>query len=335
MDMKETNEFETFFDKQPLNWRDRLIDMACIYPEIQYLLKCNGLEMFPLGDLIVIKGKAKKGKSHAILCFMIALLKGEFVGLEAIQDGITILYVDTEMNPINTFKMSRKVLKLCGFDMAINNVRFVTMNLRGDNPSDRETMIEDAIKELKPTVLFVDGAKDLMVSDINDQADASRVVNTLMRWTKEYNCALCTVLHENKKDDSMRGAIGTELLNKVAEAWQITRDSGGTFKMAQTDCRNRPVDGFSFMLDSTGEPVEVLNMPKVSAEERKAERMKFLFKQCFDDASSLKYTELRTVYEKVADCKSTAAGNAIKFAESVGLISKNQAEMYILSGIAT
>ena len=74
-------------DKTPsvVTWKDRLIDLTKEYPEPLFLLEFNGVKFFTIGDVIVVKGKPKKGKSHLMIAFIVALMSGEYVGISRLN----------------------------------------------------------------------------------------------------------------------------------------------------------------------------------------------------------------------------------------------------------
>ena len=92
---------------------------------------------------------------------------------------------------------------------------FKGFNLRQFEPLQRCEIIETALKEWGQNVGYVviDGVRDL-VTAINDELEATRVVSLFLRWTKEYNCHISTIIHENKATGDSRGHIGTEVENK-------------------------------------------------------------------------------------------------------------------------
>ena len=66
-------------------WKERQIDLTKEYPEPIFLLEFNGVKFFTIGDVIVIKGKPKKGKSHLIIAYIVALLSGEYIGMSRLH----------------------------------------------------------------------------------------------------------------------------------------------------------------------------------------------------------------------------------------------------------
>lgn len=284
----------------------RIIDLRKCYTAIVFLLLKDGVGCISIGDIIAIKAKAKQGKTFTIICFIAALLNGNYIGFKATKKALAILYIDTEQNPINTAKLAQKVHLLCGFPIDQNNPQFVAMNLRGDNPDKRCEIVEEAVKSIRPDVLFLDGVKDLIYTDINSQEQSGKVTQLLMNLTKNYPMAIFTVIHENKKDQNMRGAIGTELLNKCSECWQVKKD-GNIFEVEQTESRNQPVDGFSFRVDENGQPVPIDYIPKLSTTEKTTRKKVETLCMCLKPHETKTYSELKTMYMEIGACKEKTA----------------------------
>lgn len=100
--------------------------------------------------------------------------------------------------------------------------------------------------------------------DINNSAEATRLVGDLMKWTGERNIHLHTVLHLNKGDDNARGHIGTELNNKAECVLQVTKDSIDADRsvVAPAIIRSKPFDKFAFRLT---EQADGICLPEVDA----------------------------------------------------------------------
>lgn len=296
----------SFLVSNPLT--SRIIDLTKDYLELEYLFERNGIPCFSKGDIHVVKGKAKAGKSTFIVTLVTALISGDNFGFKAIKTGLRTLYVDTEQNPVNTANVSKKIHRLCGLSLDKNYECFTAMNLRGDSPKERKKFICEAIEKCKPNFVIIDGVKDLVEGgDINSPKDATETIQFLMTLTKNYNISILTVLHENKNDDNLRGHVGAELLNKCSEVWQIKKFED-RHEVEQTVNRNAPSKQvkYAYRYNSSGlpEPVEIQqNISEVNFN-KKVETIQ----NCFKDGINLDYRELKLLYCKIS-------GYAIKTAE--------------------
>ena len=311
--------------------KERLVDPSTPIPppEDIFLLKKGNTYCIPKGDVVVITGKAKNGKTQLINIWITALCRGAFLGFKAIRKK-RILYIDCEQNKVNTAKFMRKVYKHCGWEKEQSQNQFQAINLRGDNYMERRDFTEKAIREGSYEVIFIDGVKDLL-QDINNPTQCSDVLEFLLQLTKDYGCTIFCVLHENKGDTNLRGHIGTELLNKSAEVWKVKK-SGNIFEVEQTECRNEPCNGFGFYINQdTGLLEGAEPAKKISREKQTKIKLFENMKASLPPLSSLKYTELKDTYSEVAGVTEKTAERHITKAVKEGYISKGSDERYRLS----
>ena len=225
-------------------------------PEMKHLLNINGVNCFPRGDLVAISGKEKCGKTTDCRIIVSALMKGEYMGVTALEKNVSVLWIDTEQASQTSRAVCRGIEMMCGFEPS--DARFVYFALR-EYP-DRQEMTEAMrmlFNEYCPDIAIVDGIRDF-IPDFNDVVESAEIVLECMRLssgvsaeqarkkglTERPPCCVCCILHQNKpKDDNnMRGHLGTELSNKAGEVWEATQDDDHVFSFAQTRSRTRPVD---------------------------------------------------------------------------------------------
>jgi hypothetical protein len=303
----------------------RVIDLTRLYPAINYLFERNGQPCFSRGDIQAVKGKAKSGKTTFMVALLSTLLDGENMGFKAINPGCKSIYVDTEQNPKNTAGLTRRVHAACGISENENHQRFRAINLRGDNPAQRKGFIREAIEKYKPDFIIIDGIKDLIEGgDINSPRESSETVQFLMTLTKEYDVAILTVLHENKNDENMRGHVGSELLNKCSEVWQI-RKVDDVFEVEQTENRNQAskLIYYSFRYDDDL-PTLVDTIPSQNREEKLWRRRFESFYFCLQPGVRLGYTRLKEEYCQVHGCSDKTAERDISTFLKNGCLLKDQ-----------
>jgi predicted ATP-dependent serine protease len=317
------------------SWKNRLIDLTKEYPEPEFMLEFNGVKFFTRGDVIVVKGKPKKGKSHLMIAYMIALLSGEYIGMIRLKEITKILYVDCEMHQNYTALLARKIHMAVGFDTNQNSTELVILNLKQDVPIERERIIEEAIQELKPDIIFIDGVKDITRTEPNDQAEGKRIGEELKQWSAKYDCMIAIAIHENKNDDNSRGAVGAAVEEISSEVWRIDRNIDGLFTASQKLFRyHSPVENLCFSMNEHG-TIQIAEAPeKVSPQELKLQKAKFLFAEIFTNLKRLTYSGLVDEYMRVSKCKSpTTANKAIMGAVESKVLVKNLVGEYELSNI--
>lgn len=95
---------------------------------------------------------------------------------------------------------------------------------------ERRDLIEKAIEKIKPNIVIIDGAGDL-VTDTNSLEQATHVTDFFRRITEIYDLAIITTLHPNFKgmsEGSPRGHIGSELMRESQAVLNIKKNPDET-----------------------------------------------------------------------------------------------------------
>lgn len=261
---------------------------------------------------------------------MAAILIGRCLGITSNVTNAKVLFFDTEQHQRSTAKVVERVHKLCGWDVHKNYDNFSAFSLRSMDIKERLPYILKKIAAKKPHVVFIDGCRDLL-HDFNNIEESSNVINTLMKASEECNTAIVNVLHTNKgkEDSNMRGHLGTELLNKCSDVWEVKKD-GLIFKVEETDCRNIPTDNWCFTLDESGIPIQLDIEPELSKEEIQMNKMKENFCFILAGQKSLSYTSLSTEYSELTGLKTPTSNRHIGMAVKAGIIQKGNDNNYRL-----
>jgi len=307
-----------------------IIDLSMDYPELDYVLRINDTKCMPLGDIQAIKAKAKHGKTLTIVCLIAAMLKGQFMEIKAIKKNLRVLFFDTEQSPLSTAKIARKIHFLSGLDTTVNNDSFIAYTLRTKNSAERVSYIQNQVSIKKPDIIFIDGIRDLL-EDFNDITQSNNLIGWLMRLSDEYRCSIVCVLHTNKSatDSNMRGHLGTELLNKCSDVWEVKKD-GSNFIVSETDGRNEICGDWSFSLDVDGVPVPMVITPELTNDQRRLNNIKENFAISLSDGQTLTYSQLCIEYSEVAGLKLETAKKHISEAVRYKYIKKGSDEKYRL-----
>lgn len=274
--------------------RQYLLDARQNYPEPYYLLEYNGVPFSTLGGIQAISGQKKNGKTFVLVQLMAAILGTGTNRVEQYLPGLqvpertrewlghepSVLYVDTEMEKLNSAKVLRRVHWLCGWDMDVPNRRFNVLWLRGvtDVKSDtgevkerayekRYRLILQAIDWLQPDAVFIDGIRDI-IGDFNDNKESATLVGDLMALAEQKQICIWNALHMNPRpgnddESKMRGHLGTELGNKITDTLVSIKSksaSGVTFTVKQQDARGKDMDDWKFeVTDAAG----AIGIPKI------------------------------------------------------------------------
>ena len=340
------------------------------YPEPHFLFEYNGVGFSPLGGIQAISGQKKNGKTFVLAQLMAAALGtgtervSNYLGplktrestIEWLGHNPVVLYCDTEMEKLNTAKVLRRVHWLCGWDMKQPNPQFNVLWLREVPKTDTQSsnterwrLIKNAIEQVSPDIVFVDGLRDL-VNDFNDNQESAAIVGEMMSLASQRNICIWNVLHmnprpQNDDESKMRGHLGTELGNKVSDTFVSSKkkDQGTgqvTFTVRQQDARGKDVDDWQFIItdDAGGLGIpKILGTALMTSEEikRRQEIMEAdaYFKSYIWAQFGATYTEL----EKWIRTKGVTSNRKIKSlfdtALEMGIIIKDAKKKYHYKGI--
>lgn len=315
-------------EQQEREYLQDLLDLSTDTADTRFLFSIGGVPTIPTGELIGIKGKAKVGKSQFAYYLAGAMLAGEQRGnvTPIIKQG-KVLVFDTEQSRASLQKCCRRALRLAGRTPSANHEDFMPFTMRSHTPEERRQRITQAIEAQRPSMVVIDGIRDLL-HNFNDLNESSEVMQWLLTLTAEHGCTILCVLHQNKArdDDNMRGHLGTELLNKLTDCFEV-RKNDGRFTVICTDSRNMPCPDVSFTIDSDG-CFSCVTSQAVGNE--KEERIRRALELCFGNQPEMGYNELVKTYHAEAAVSEPTAKNHIRQAKEMGMLqTKNGAYVLI------
>ncbi len=117
----------------------------------------------------------------------------------------------------------------------------------------------------------------------------------------------------------MRGHLGTELLNKLTDCFEVSKKDG-KFLVSCTDSRNVPCADLAFSIDAEGnfQAEEAIAEDKNSTRAAEIQRV---LKLCFKDKPSMRYGELVETYQLESAVSERTAKNHVKEAKDNDFIS--------------
>lgn len=271
-----------------------LLDARVNYPEPYYMLEYKGVPFSAIGGIQALSGQKKNGKTFVLAQLMAAILSDGGPRAQSYLSGLqvpertlehighkpTVLYVDTEMEKLNSAKVLRRVHWLCDWATDKPNDRFHVLWLRGvtDAKNDegkteerayqkRYRLIRLAIEKLHPDAVFIDGIRDI-IGDFNDNAESAQLVGDLMALAEERQICIWNTLHMNPRpgnddESKMRGHLGTELGNKITDTLVSIKSKtaeGVTFTVKQNDARGKDMEDWKFTVT---EAAGALGIPKI------------------------------------------------------------------------
>lgn len=230
-------------------------------PIILYITDSSGVytvrkRFLTLGNFSAIIGKAKSRKTYALSMITAALIKpdnlyNKFHG-RLPEDKKQILYFDTEQGLYDSANVVKRIERLAEQKCEY----FGGFNIREFSPIERCELIEYALS-LFTNLGFVaiDGVADLAKA-INDEEEGTRVTGLLMKWTKQYNCHVSTIIHQNKNDNFATGHLGSSIMKKAEIVISTSKEKGsGSNTVVSCDIsRGIDFDDFSFFINESGLP---------------------------------------------------------------------------------
>jgi hypothetical protein len=343
-----------------------LLDATENYPEPIYLLEYNGVPFSTLGGVQALSGQKKNGKTFLLAQLMAAVLGVNSERVKAYLPGLrvpertldywnhlqTVLYVDTEMEKLNSAKVLRRVHWLCGWQMDKPCERFHVLWLRSvtDTKDDkgnvkekafqkRYRLIRQAIDILRPDAVFIDGIRDI-IGNFNDNEESAALVTELMALAEQRNICIWNTLHMNprmKNDDEskMRGHLGTELGNKVTDTLVCIKhknDKTGDvyFTVKQDDARGKDMEDWEFVVTGAAGALGVPQMRAVASEQditdAKIQQARIeaddIFKLYTWNSSGATYTELEKWLKSKGITSNRRIGGLFDTAMEAGIIYK-------------
>lgn len=208
-----------------------------------------------LGNFTLIAGKAKSKKT-----FLVSLIAASACSRNDKELGFTtnfpkekveVIYIDTEQSVEHVKEVANRICRLTG-QCSPPNLHVYC--LRPFSPHTRRLIISQLLLIHKNAGLIViDGARDL-VSSVNDEYEASKIAHGLLKISQYFNVHIITILHENKGNTTVRGHLGTELVNKAETVFRVKKKSNLNSVVSVTYSRKQPVPSFSFRINEDGLP---------------------------------------------------------------------------------
>ena len=175
--------------------------------------------------------------------------------LKANRDNKHLIHFDTEQGNIHAANVFKRPIDMTG----IKTDKYHTLALRQLSFKERVEFIEyylyDKLNATDIGLVIIDGIADLC-SDVNNIEESNGVVQKLMKWSKELNCHIVTVIHSNFGTDKPTGHLGSFLEKKTETQIQLELNTvnKGLVTVSCKRSRNAPFENFSFKVNNFGLP---------------------------------------------------------------------------------
>lgn len=311
-------------------------------PKAPNLLQYKGVTFIQVGDVIIVTGKAKSGKT-SLVTILIASIMGCGDFCEPLKPDAKILYFDTEQSTDDSFAVRDNVHELMGWDKNERNPRFRFYNFRDAEimaedgsyrlmtPHEIAMTIENEIDLMRPDAIVLDGCTDLMEEGINDIAESTAIVRKLLHICSTYNIALITIVHENEGEGSTspRGHVGRELVRKCNSVINVSKcgtEGDYYYTVKNPTCRHKNFETWGFRLndDKLPYPYDAPD-PKEAKEAQRIDELRFEFQNVFsvpdgEPTPRYLYSGLSTKFMEVEGVSIATAKRRIRQAVEAGII---------------
>lgn len=316
-------------------------------PPDEVVMAIDDIPIAARGNLTVIQGQSKVGKSAVISAILGAAVRGQRKA-----DGDTlcmnwreeafgsILHLDTEQSRADWHGLVLRAVIRGGVK---DYSRLRSLPLIPFSRNDRLTILKRALEKErqdygKVDCVILDGVADICNSP-NDEEESLDLVSALMTLAQDYHCPVFCVLHENPsaatdKTGKTRGHLGSELNRKAFANLRIDKDSATSISTIYgNDMRKRDIpreQGFCFgwsdeakMHVFLGDAKEVRGMAKTEQHVSEARTV-------MQDGRAYSYTELTDMIVRKLGGSERTAKRKITAWEAEGITFKTTQGKYML-----
>lgn len=225
----------------------------------------NGIVEYPIpigtyGNFSFLQAPPKSKKTFFISLLSATYLANSINGytsqLKGFRNGKKLIHFDTEQGSWHSAKVFKRPLEM--FNL-VDKENYHTFALRSLSYKERVGFIEFVLYEHLEAdnigLVIIDGVADLC-SDVNNIEESNAVVQKLMKYTKELNCHIITVIHSNFGSDKPTGHLGSFLEKKCETQIQLELNTVNK-DLVTVSCkrsRNAPFEQFSFKVNNYGLP---------------------------------------------------------------------------------
>lgn len=236
--------------------------------EIPHLAEICNVGVMHRKGIQILKGQPKQGKSTAAMAFVMAMLRGEYADIRACEDKLKVLWIDTEQGEDEVrMRFQRALKKIDMYSADVVRGRVMVSSLKCSPVQTRADLVCEAIDELRPDFVVLDGLADLVL-DFNKPDECTALMEKLGAAVEKTQIALLAIVHENRQDGHAKGHAGAIAEQKAYEIYGVKKDDTGGVKVEYENGRGKNVPPFSLRFGEGGvpevetEPVSVKRLAK-------------------------------------------------------------------------
>ncbi len=229
------------------------------------------------GEILMISGEKKAGKSNALVYMLATALMKEVDTNQTLLIRTThttkdVVYIDTEQARQQTKRFYERICKIAEIDEPKN---LFTYNIRKMEMEERLDFLQDVfVEHSNAHLIVIDGITDF-IDSVNNEEQSKKIIEKVLKLL-ENGTTMAMVIHEGKDGNGARGHIGQEIERKCSGAISLSKDRAKGIH--QVRCKlNRytsDFDPYFFQWDKNLEGFRVLMDNEVKALETKSEETK-------------------------------------------------------------
>lgn len=305
------------------------IDPSKRIPEPETLLALNDTPILWRGCKSFVCSVAKARKTTTFTLFASILMgKDETANGFVAKRGCKVLFVDTEQANYDTQRIVERVASLCDVSAETQKQRFWVLNLSQYNYQEIRGIMETAIIEFKPDVLFLDNWTDC-VEGVLDERECTRFSKDLRAIAQRYNLGIFSVIHANEGTshdstprfrgwaiEEARKSDLTLYLKDMSES-PVDELRGEYSRARFGKCRGKKPDDFGVAINDQGLPYIYSHKAEVSKPDKYADVLALV------PQSGIGNTDLARRIKALKEYTSLQSGKRlIKTLVDLGLLSK-------------
>lgn len=249
------------------------------------MFSINGVDVIPRQAICIIAAQKKSGKSNFAGLLMAASVSPDhqvFGGaIRCKEKKIKILNIDTEQPLRDARRTLRRTMKTAGYDYTEqwNTHGIVSLSVKDIEAGDRMLIVELAVQEYCPQLVFVDGIADLITS-VNDEMQSKELMAWMDYISCKYDCAVVGMLHLNYNSGKIGGWAGTQANKKYTDSFILRKDKVNGFFTAEHEGRGERAPNLRFKIvcpvgQKVGwfESVDANGIPEATKEDTEKEEL--------------------------------------------------------------
>lgn len=307
------------------------------------LLFLNDIPIGSPGNLVVLSGMPKTGKSHVLSVVMASSFAAAEDGHDLLgfsspnPEQKAVIYLDCEQSPFHFSQLVSTCLNRVG---VLEKPKWLhCWNVSGNNPAEIIRLLEILICSAKTCCggvhqILIDGYADFVTSP-NDEGGSIKIIRWLNSIALKERCVVVGVLHYNSSNAyesrKLRGHLGSHIERKAETVLTLQRQSD-QIVLYSTKTRGEPVpkeSGIYLKWDCKASSFVTASNTAKEHKEQELHGVRELLRSVFSGSNQLRHKEVVAGISQHTGIKSEAAKKRISQYLEAGFLIKND-RMYSL-----